>query len=818
MLVSKKNKRFLYVILSILVLLLNVSPLYGSSNTIKKTSALTPEEQAASIVANMTLEEKVGQMFMPDFRNWNSKGFTIYNDEVGNIIKQYHLGGIILFAENVVGTEQTVRLTDGLQGAVSGLQSSGEKIPLMLSIDQEGGSIVRLATGTNMPGNMALGATNDPRQAYNVGKAIGEELNALGINIDFAPVLDCNINPFNPVIGVRSFGGDPQLVAAMGKGYIEGMHDGGTASTGKHFPGHGDTATDSHLGLPVVTHDLETVHKLDLVPFQAAINDGIDMIMTAHVVFPAIDNSTVTSTKDGTQVSVPATLSHKVLTDLLRTEMGFKGVITTDALNMAAIADNFGKEQAVIMAIKAGSDIVLMPASVTKVSEVGNLDKVYNAVINAVQAGDIQQSRIDESAKRIITLKIKRGIYSPNGTTDTRTIDQKIANANTVVGSAAHKAIEKEASNKAVTLIKNDNNLLPFNLKDNDTVVVLSPFNDRNATMTTGINEVIQKRNLKNVTIKTYTYAGNSVSDTIKAAVDNATFVILGTYGYNGDSITPGKNYYTIFPRNLIAYNSGSKNTPLAAVSICTPYDIMSIPNVGAYVAVYGRYANAQNLISGMGAVFGLINPTGKLPVDIPDDVSGYNNNVFLNRVGYGLSYPINVNMTIDTDKLQREDTAKISISSYYNNGLSIDLTNAEISYYSTNPEVATVKQGIISAKNTGTAEVYASVTLDGIITESNRVKVEVYTTLDSIKKHVADYEKAGKIVGPLVPQLNNSLTQTENFYNDKKLSQAVNHLEDFVKLLNNTPMESKVTNAVKAALTSDVNALINEWSKNIFL
>jgi beta-N-acetylhexosaminidase len=814
MLNRKRIRKSFYILLSLLLVALNIQPIYGSKTLVKAASP-TPEEQAASIVQNMTLEEKIGQMFMPDFRNWNGSGFTVYNDEVGSIVKQYHLGGIILFGPNVVDTEQTVRLADGLQGSVSGLQNTGEKIPLMLSIDQEGGAIVRLATGTNMPGNMALGATNDPQQSYKVGKAIGEELKALGINVNFAPVLDVNVNPFNPVIGVRSFGGNPQLVASMGKGYVEGIRDAGIASTGKHFPGHGDTATDSHLGLPVVTHDLETVHNLDLVPFQAAINDGIDMIMTAHVVFPAIDDSKVISTKDGSEISLPATLSHKVLTDLLRTEMGFKGVITTDALNMAAIADNFGKEQAVIMAIKAGSDIVLMPAAVTKASEVTNLDKVFKAVLNAVQTGEINEAQIDQSAKRIITLKLKRGIYNPLGSVDTRTIDQKIADAKAVVGSPSHKAIETEASNKSVTLVKNDNNILPFNLKDNDTVVVLTPFNDRNATMTAGINEVIQKKNLQNVAIKSYTYGSSTVSTTIKQAIDNANYVILGTYGYDKNSITPGYNYYTTFPRNLIAYNSSSKNVPLAAVAICAPYDIMSIPNVGAYVAVYGRYANTQNLVSGMRAVFGLINPTGKLPVDIPDGVEGYNNKTYLYKVGYGLSYPVTITMTVDKDKLQRNDTANISLTAAYKSGITLGLTNAEINYFSSNPDTAAVQNGIITAKNTGTSEVYASVKLDGITTNSNILKVEVYTSVGSIRKLIETYEKSEELFGPLVPQLNNSLTQAEKFFNEMKQQQAVNHMEDFVKLLNNPPMDSRISTSAKDILNSDANALIKEWSKN---
>lgn len=813
MLVSKKWKIGFSVVLSFLLLTLNFQTAFAVTSN-KRAKGITPEAQADEIVANMTLEEKIGQMFMPDFRNWNGEGFTVYNDEVGDIVKAYHLGGIILFGPNVVGTEQTIRLVDGLQNAVSGLKSTGKKIPLLISIDQEGGSIVRLATGTNMTGNMALGATDEPKQAYNAGKVIGEELKVLGINVNFAPVLDCNVNPFNPVIGVRSFGGDPKLVADMGNSYINGLHDAGIAATGKHFPGHGDTATDSHLGLPVVTHDFKTVHELDLVPFKEAVDSGVDMIMTAHVVFPAIDDSTVISSKDGKPVNLPATLSHKVLTDLLRDEMGFEGVVTTDALNMAAIADNFGGEQAVIMAIKAGTDIVLMPASVTKASEIGNLDRVFKAVLDAVQNGDIPESRIDESAQRIIALKIKRGIYDPSGNSDDRTVDEKIEDALDVVGSKAHKMIETQASDKAVTLVKNDDNMLPFNLKDNDTVVIISPFNDRNDTMIAGLNEVIEDRNIKDVEIKSYTYNNSNVSSSIKDAVDNADYVILGTYGYNASSITPGANYYTQFPRNLIAYNSGSKNVPLVAMAICAPYDIMSIPDVEAFVAVYGRYANTQNLLSGMRAIFGFINPSGKLPVDIPDGVDGYENNIYLYNVGYGLNYQIAaINISIENTELQRKDTTGISIIGTYKNGMPVELNDADIEYFSSNPNIVDIKDGVIKAKNTGTAEVYVKVTIGGITLESNRVSIKVGKTIGPVREMFDGYVDSGDILGPLVHQLENSLSQAEKFYSEMKDKQAIDHLKDFLKHLNNPAMSAKVSEDAKKALNSAVNAFIEELS-----
>ncbi len=333
-------------------------------------------------------------MLMPDFRKWNGENVTEMLPEIEHLVKDYHLGGVILFRENVVTTEQTTRL-------VNDYQEAAEKFGLLMTIDQEGGIVTRLQSGTDMPGNMALGATRSTDISYNVGKAIGEELSALGINTNFAPVLDVNNNPDNPVIGVRSFGEDPDLVADMGIAYTKGLQSTGVAATAKHFPGHGDTDVDSHLGLPEVPHDKERLKEVELYPFQQAMDAGIDMIMTAHVTFPKIDDTKVISKKTGEEIALPATLSHKVLTELMREEMGFDGVITTDALNMNAITDHFGSVDAVIRAVKAGSDIVLMPVG---------LEEVRNGLLTAIEEGEITEERIEASVERILTLKLERGI------------------------------------------------------------------------------------------------------------------------------------------------------------------------------------------------------------------------------------------------------------------------------------------------------------------------------------------------------------------------------------------------------------------------
>lgn len=607
-----------------------------------RASAATVEEQAANVVGGMTLEEKVGQMFVPDFRNWgfdsknNRIPFTVMNDDVKSVIQKYHLGGVILFAENVKETEQTVRLVEGMQQA-------SEKVPLLITIDQEGGIVRRLQTGTGMPGNMALGATRSTDLSYKSGKVIGEELKALGINVDFAPDLDVNINPSNPVIGVRSFGSDPKLVADLGTAYIKGVQDSGVAATGKHFPGHGDTATDSHLGLPVVNHDIDTINKIDLVPFKAAMDKGIDMIMTAHVAFPAVDDSTAISKKDGTPVNIPATLSKKVLTDLIRTKMGYKGVITTDALNMLAIADHFGQEDAVKMAINAGTDIVLMPAVVQSTGEIANLDKIYNSVVSAVKTGEIPESRINESARRIIELKLKRGIYNPAGNQNQISLEQKISSAKAVVGSTEHKAVEKEASEKAVTLLRNENNMLPFKLESGKKIVLFSLSQYRIKSMTDSINDISSKNSLDNITIQSFIYSSKAatLTDTQKAAIDAADFVITNSVNMAPDPKTG--TYYDIDFINSVSAYANSKNIAIVNIAVRNPYDIAYTPNVKACIAIYGGLGNdptnpppAPNLPAGINAIFGMFNPTGKLPVAVPNP---QNNKENMLEFGFGLIY-----------------------------------------------------------------------------------------------------------------------------------------------------------------------------------
>ncbi|WP_285766846.1 glycoside hydrolase family 3 protein [Peribacillus sp. SI8-4] len=598
------------------------------------------------MIASMSLDEKIGQMLMPDFRNWqkqseeNATGFIEMNSEVAGIIEKYHLGGVILFAENVVDTEQTVRLTDGLQKA-------SPHVPLFITIDQEGGIVTRLQTGTNLPGNMALGAARKEEYAYQSGEIIGSELTSLGINVNFGPSIDVNNNPANPVIGVRSFSSDPSLVSKLGIQTVKGLQKQNMIATAKHFPGHGDTAVDSHYGLPLVSHDKERLRTIELVPFQKAIDAGVDMMMTAHVQFPAFDDTMYISKKDGQQIMVPATLSDKVITGLLRKEMGYDGVVVTDALNMKAIADNFGQEEAVVLAIKAGVDIALMPAQVNSLDMEKNLSSVFNAVKSAVESGDIGLDQVNDSVTRIVKLKEKRGILDEKAAAPS--LDKKIKRALQVVGSKDHLKKERKIAEAAITILKNEKRTLPFEPKKSDRILILAPYDDQVESMSKSIRELVDKKKLKQIQVTSMSYSEKTFTDEVARLINKADFVITGSYivkndpiikdGAIDDSIQDAKRWATSFPRAAMNH-ANKKGKKLVVMSLRNPYDVANFDEAKAVLAVYGYkgYSNGRyrqpNIPAGISAIFGASKPRGILPVDIPSVIKPAEK---LYKFGYGL-------------------------------------------------------------------------------------------------------------------------------------------------------------------------------------
>ena len=379
---------------------------------------------------------------------------------LADMITNTSLGSVVLFAENLESTKQIIELTADLQAAA--LKSESGQ-PLIISIDQEGGRVVRLPQATSFAGNMAIGATYPEKGTQFASKTsavIAKELVLLGINNNYAPVVDVNTNAKNPVINTRSFSEDPQRVAELGSAAVQGFQNQGVMATLKHFPGHGDTHVDSHLGLPLVAHDIEVIEKQDLAPFQWAIKHSSPaMIMTAHIQYPALDNSTVKNNK-GEQIIRPATMSRKILTELLRDKMEFDGIIATDALDMAGIAHYFDEVTATVETFIAGADLAVMPFKIRKQEDIEKFYLFIKAVAKALQQksdnNEFSVAEVSQSLTRINRYKAKY-IHLP-----TRSITEQISLAEQKIASKESLALEQSLADHSVVLLTNKQNKLPM--------------------------------------------------------------------------------------------------------------------------------------------------------------------------------------------------------------------------------------------------------------------------------------------------------------------------------------------------------------------
>jgi len=337
------------------------------------------EDEIAGMMKDMTLEQKIGQLILAGI-----DGSSI-DAAMKKMIAEQHVGGIILYKNNFSDLEGSVGLVNALKKA-----NENNPVPLFMSVDQEGGKVNRLPKDfVAIPDAAKVGKSGDPKLAQRMGSLLSEELRIMGFNVDFAPVLDINSNPKNPVIGSRAFGSDAELVTKMGVAAMKGLQEGGTIAVVKHFPGHGDTAVDSHLDLPVVHKTTEQLQTMEWVPFRTAIEEGADAVMVAHILFPAVDPD------------APASFSKVIIGEQLRGTLGFDGVIITDDMTMGAITQHYGLEDAALKSIEAGSDIILVAHGYDTEK------KVYDSLLQAVKSGRLDESRVDESVRRILTLKLK---------------------------------------------------------------------------------------------------------------------------------------------------------------------------------------------------------------------------------------------------------------------------------------------------------------------------------------------------------------------------------------------------------------------------
>jgi beta-N-acetylhexosaminidase len=501
------------------------------------------------------------------------------NAEVRGLIETYRPAGFSLFRPfNVENPEQLRALTTAMQAAAAELGLA----PLLLAADQEGGQLMAVAPGTTqLPGNLALGAVNDLDLAFRAGQVLGRELAAVGVNVNYAPCADVNINPRNPVIGTRSFGEDPQKVGALAAALTRGIQSVGVAATVKHFPGHGDTASDSHHGVPQVPHSLERLQAVELPPFQQVLEAGVQLVMTCHLALPAI-----TGRED-----LPATLSKRVLTQLLRQEMGFRGVIVTDALDMHAIRQGEALGMEAVAALQAGADLLLT------MSEAQDRDRVYRGLQQAYNREILTTKKVKAALGRVAALKTWVSTYF---------VQPELA----VVNCAQHRAVAQEIAERSITLVRDEQGLLPLRVASHQRVLVLMP-NPRD--LTPADTSSYESPSLKNwlagrlPEVEELRYDSQPESAEIAALVERARQVDLVIVGTINAYDQPGQGELV----NSLA----ALQKPLIVVALRMPYDLAFFPQVGTYLCTYSVLPPSMQALARV--LLGEIPTLGKLPVKI---------------------------------------------------------------------------------------------------------------------------------------------------------------------------------------------------------
>ncbi|MFY0515377.1 glycoside hydrolase family 3 protein [Streptomyces anulatus] len=563
------------------------------------------------IIAGMSLEEKVGQLFVmrvyghsatePDQADIDANLKEIGVRTAAELISTYHVGGIIYFtwAHNTRDPHQIADLSNGLQRAALAGRS---RLPLLVSTDQEHGIVCRVGEpATLLPGAMALGAGGSRSDTRRAAWIAGAELAALGINQNYAPDADVNVNPANPVIGVRSFGSDPASVAALVAEQVKGYQGAGIASTAKHFPGHGDTSTDSHTGLPVINHTRAQWEELDAPPFRAAIRARIDSIMTAHIVVPALDPS-----------EDPATLSRPILTGILREELGYDGVVVTDSLGMEGVRTKYGDDRVPVLALLAGVDQLLNPP---------NLSVAWNAVLEAVRGGEISEARVDESILRILRLKSRLGLFR-DPFVSRRGVER-------TVGSRAHRAAADRIAERTTTLLADPGTLLPLSRRSHRNLLVVGadPASPSGTTgpPTSTLANAFGELGFTARALSTGTAPNQAKIAEAVAAAEGRDAVVVATY-----NVTATSSQRTLVTA-LVA-----TGVPVVTVAVRNPYDVAHLTGTGVAASLAAYSWTDVELRAAARVIAGHAEPEGSLPVPVQraDDPAQV-----LYPVGHGLSY-----------------------------------------------------------------------------------------------------------------------------------------------------------------------------------
>lgn len=520
-----------------------------------------------------TISELVGQKILLAFH-----GFEHPSPEILASIDKYKPGGFTLFRSMNIGSLHQVRKLTGLLQA---LASDNGLPPFLICADQEGGQLMAVGECTPLPGNMALGAARSVDLARKAGVVLGSELAALGINVNYAPCADVNINPKNPVIGTRSFGDDPQRVGELAAAVIEGIQSQGVAAAVKHFPGHGDTQTDSHLGLPVLAHDMARLNAVELPPFAAAIKAGVKMVMTAHVGIQAVD---------GLQPP-PATLSPRIISGLLRQEMGFTGVVVSDAMDMHAIrqGDELGKEA--LRAVRAGIDLLLIT------NDQKDHARVYDSLANAVRHGQLKRENLEESVARI--MELKNWIASHAAAPDL-----------SIIRCAEHLRVADEIAECSITLVRDVENLIPIQLAPEKRIAVVVP---QPQDLTPADTSSYIKPDLAEA-IKPFHSRVDSFSIPFSPDHNERAAIIRSLEQY--DLIVAGTiNACASLNQAALIRQLVDTKIPMIVIAMRLPYDLEVFPQVGTFLCTYSILEPAMKAAAK--ALFGKIQITGQLPVSL---------------------------------------------------------------------------------------------------------------------------------------------------------------------------------------------------------
>lgn len=524
----------------------------------------------------MSLEEKIGQMIVCQYSGIFVSSESDYLEDLKALIVNQKIGGLIIYGGNVY---ETAYLTNSLQRLA--------KIPLLIASDIERGAGNQIAGATLFPPLMSLGATGSEELAYKMGEITAKEARAMGIHMAYAPVADVNINPDNPIINTRSIGEDPEQVSRLSSAFIKGCQDNGLIATAKHFPGHGDTDLDSHSLMPVINADRERLEKVELYTFRRAIEAGVQAIMTAHLYIPSLDPTP----------NLPATLSPIILTELLRKNLGFRGLIVTDAMTMGGITNSYSSPEAALKAIQAGADIILLPPEP---------DRVVSSLIEAARTGQIQEARINVSVRRILNAKARLGLHKKK-LVDIDSLPQRIAKKEYF--NQANLTFESSA-----TLVKNEGNILPLSVPKKIAVFSLSSdLGDYYAGRAFG--EAVKKRNVETETQIFYADAdtGQEYLDSASAKALEAEVFVFALFS----NLQAGKGSVGLDEKHIELIKKFTEGQrPVIVISFGSPYFLRNFPDVDAYLCLYRNTGLTQEIAAK--AIFGEIEIKGKLPVSLP--------------------------------------------------------------------------------------------------------------------------------------------------------------------------------------------------------